>query len=125
LQPKQALRNQQRITIAKKVLDDVRPTERPVWGTHQIIQKWTDIAEFSGFLIKTLNLIIHLSKSRLIFIWAISVSPETTSTRRSIPPNAGEFVPFSWGKLIQVRPNFSVKDDMTTIRRPFSFASPT
>jgi hypothetical protein len=66
LQPKQALRNQQRITIAKKVLDDIRPTERPVWGTHQIIQKWTDIAEFSGFLIKTLNLIIHLSKSRRI-----------------------------------------------------------
>jgi hypothetical protein len=72
LQPKQALRNQQRITIAKKVLDDVRPTERPVWGTHQIIQKGTDIAEFSGFLIKTLNLIIHLSKSSLVFA---SVNP--------------------------------------------------
>jgi hypothetical protein len=83
LQPKQALRNQQRITIAKKVLDDVRPTERPVWGTHQIIQKWTDIAEFSGFLIKTLNLIIHLSKSSLVFA---SVNPGFTRNQ----PQLGE-----------------------------------
>jgi hypothetical protein len=58
------------------VLDDVRPTERPVWGTHQIIQKWTDIAEFSGFLIKTLNLIIHLSKSIFVFAGVNSVLPE-------------------------------------------------
>ena len=65
--------------IAEKVLDDFRPTERP---------KWAEIARFSFRVSvdtnKPLNLVIHLSKSK--------VRIRVNNPRRKLPSNTGETV---------------------------------